>query len=115
MENEIEINGEVYVKKTKVDESKTPYVLVRGDRSGVFAGYLESREGREVKLSQCRRIWTWYGAASISQLAIDGTSKPDQCKFPEATETHFVLDAIEVVPATTKAKESIQAVKPWKQ
>lgn len=33
------------------------YVIVRGDRSGVFAGILSDRDGREVKLNDCRRIW----------------------------------------------------------
>ena len=30
------------------------YVIVRGDRSGVFAGTLESQEGQKVTLSKCR-------------------------------------------------------------
>lgn len=31
-------------------------VIVRGDRSGMFFGTLEARNGREVKLSNCRRL-----------------------------------------------------------
>lgn len=31
------------------------YVIVRGDRSGVFAGNLAARDGREVQLTECRR------------------------------------------------------------
>lgn len=50
-------------------------VIVRGDRSGVFFGTLVEREGQEVKLEKCRRIWYWDGAASISQLAKEGTKK----------------------------------------
>jgi hypothetical protein len=42
MENEIEINGEIYVKKINTDN---PYVIVRTYSAGVFAGYLESRQG----------------------------------------------------------------------
>lgn len=38
-------------------------VIVRGDRSGVFFGTLAERNGREVKLKNCRRIWYWAGAA----------------------------------------------------
>ena len=51
------------------------YVIVRGDRSGVFFGEFVGRKGREVKLANCRRLWYWDGACSISQLAVDGTSK----------------------------------------
>ena len=42
------------------------YVLVRGDRSGVFAGTLKAKDGREVELTECRRIWYWAGAAASS-------------------------------------------------
>lgn len=90
------------------------FVIVRGDRSGVFAGTLSAREGREVQLTDCRRIWFWDGAASISQLAIDGTSRPGVCKFPAAVEEITILDAIEIIPCTEKAEESIKAVREWK-
>lgn len=49
-------------------------VIVRGDRSGVFFGTLRERNGQEVVLADCRRLWYWDGAASISQLAVDGTT-----------------------------------------
>ena len=51
-------------------------VIVRGERSGVFFGTLAAKDGQEVKLEKCRRLWYWDGAASISQLAADGTSNP---------------------------------------
>lgn len=89
------------------------YVIVRGDRSGVFAGTLAAREGQEVQLTDCRRIWYWDGAASISQLAIDGTSAPNGCKFPAPVAEITILDAIEITPCTKKAEESIKAVREW--
>ena len=58
------------------------YVIVRTYSAGVFAGNLESRNGREVVLRSARRIWYWDGAATLSQLAMEGTSKPENCKFP---------------------------------
>lgn len=86
------------------------YVIVRGDRSGVFAGTLAARDGREVKLTECRRIWYWEGAASISQLAIDGTHNPRECKFPAPVKEITILDALEIIPCTEKAEASIKAV-----
>ena len=91
------------------------YVIVRGNHSGVFAGILTAREGQEVQLTNCRRIWYWDGAASISQLAIDGTSKPSDCKFPAPVEEITILDAIEIIPCTEKAEASIKAVREWKR
>lgn len=90
-------------------------VIVRGDRSGVFFGTLEERNGQEVTLSNCRRIWYWDGAASISQLAVDGTSKPEECKFTVAVPEIVILDAIEVIPCTNKAIKSIESVWVWKK
>lgn len=52
-------------------------VIVRGDRSGVFFGTLVKKDGHEVTLENCRRLWYWDGAASISQLAVDGTTIPE--------------------------------------
>lgn len=91
------------------------YVIVRGDRSGVFAGTLKAKEGREVELTDCRRIWYWDGAASISQLAVDGTSEADSCKFPVPVASIVITDVIEIIPCTEKAEASIKAVKEWKR
>jgi len=54
------------------------YVIVRTYSAGVFAGTLVSREGREVTLADARRIWYWDGAASLSQLAMEGTKETRQ-------------------------------------
>ena len=90
------------------------YVIVRGDRSGVFAGTLESYEGREVVLTKCRRLWYWDGAASISQIAKEGVKRPNSCKFTVTVERIVILDAIEIIPTTAEAETIIKAVKEWK-
>lgn len=118
--NEIAINGEVYVKKSEVDSAIAPmkdgmrYVIVRTYSAGVFAGYLESRTGQEVVMRSARRIFYWDGAASLSQLAMSGTSKPQNCKFPEAVDKVELLQAIEILDCTEKAKKSIASVGVWK-
>ena len=89
-------------------------VIIRGDRSGVFFGTLVKKEGHEVTLENCRRIWYWDGAASISQLAVDGTKKPDNCKFTVPVFSIVILDAIEIIPCTEKAIKSIEGVGEWK-
>lgn len=90
-------------------------VIVRGDRSGVFFGTLVEKDGQEVKLEKCRRLWYWDGAASISQLAVNGTSNPKDCKFTVTVEEIEILDAIEIIPCTEKAIESIERVKVWER
>lgn len=117
--SEIEINGIKYVPKDSaqnmpviVDGKK--FVIVRTYSAGVFAGFLESRNGQEVVLLNARRIFYWSGAASLSQLAIDGTCKPNDCKFPEAVSRVELLQAIEILDVTEKAKKSLDSVKIWK-
>ena len=83
-------------------------VIIRGDRSGVFYGTLEEKNGTEVTLKDCRRIWYWEGAASISQLAVSGTTKPSECKFTVTVPDIIITDAIEIIPCTEDAKKSIE-------
>lgn len=90
------------------------YCMVRTCSAGVFAGYLESIEGTFVVLRKARRIWYWSGAASLSQLAIDGTNDPKGCKFPEEVDRVTLTEAIEIIPITEKAKRSINEVPVWK-
>lgn len=90
-------------------------VIVRGKNSGVFFGTLASRTGREVKLTNCRRLWYWDGAASNFQLATEGVRAPENCKFTVRVAEIEILDAIEVIPCTDKAIESIENVPEWKR
>ena len=99
-------------KKTKV--AKKRYVIVRTYSAGVFAGTLESRKGKEVVLSNARRLWFWSGAASLSQLAVSGTSNPSACKFPIPVSSVTLLEAIEILDVTPAARASIEAVSIWK-
>ena len=89
-------------------------VIVRGDRSGVFFGELAERKGSEVKMENCRRLWYWSGAASISQLAAEGVKNPQQCKFTLAVSELEIIDAIEIIPCSETAITSIEGVPVWK-
>ena len=91
------------------------YYIVRGYRSGVFFGKIAGRNGREVTLNDVRRLWYWDGAASISQLALDGTTNPAGCKFTVTLDELTLLDAIELIPCTDKAVTSIKAVPVWRR
>jgi len=108
---QITIDGEVFVKQPNTNNLK--YVIVRGNNSGAFAGFLESHQGTQVTLKAARRLWYWDGAASLSQLAMEGVSKPENCKFPCEVNSILITDALEVIDATDKAKESIKKVSVW--
>ncbi len=89
------------------------YVIVRTYSAGVFAGILTSRSGKEVTMSNARRIWYWDGAASLSQLAQEGTKKPQNCKFPCAVDEILLTEAVEIIPCTAAAQASIESVPVW--
>ena len=88
--------------------------IVRSDRAGVFYGEIKERNGDEVTMTNVRRIWYWSGAASLSQLAVDGVSKPEDCKFTVYVKEMIILGAIEIIPCTEKAIKSIEGVEVWK-
>lgn len=90
------------------------YVIVRGDRSGVFAGVLEAQNGRQVTLRQVRRLWRWNGATECLQIAMEGVKKPKDCRFTMTADSVTLLDAIEIIPATEAAEANIKAVPVWK-
>lgn len=94
-------------------ENKQKYII-RGDRSGVFYGEITARNGREVTIRNCRRLWYWSGAASLSQLASEGVKNPGSCKFTVTVNELTILDAIELIPCTDAACTSIDGVKTWK-
>ena len=98
------------MKKTITKE----YSIVRTYSAGVFAGNIVSRKGQEVVLANARRIWRWEGSSSLSQLAQSGTSKPENCKFPEAVDEITLLQVIEILKCTKAGEASIKSVPVWK-
>lgn len=120
---EITINGKSYVEKcdetteTKMAErgkDNQQYVICRTRSAGVHAGWLECKKGMEVDLTDARRLWYWDGAASLSELAVHGVKRPENCKFPCEVPRITLTEAIEIIPCTEEARISITGVKVWK-
>ena len=94
-------------------------LIVRTYSAGVFAvSAIEDRRetlaGVHGKLRDARRLWYWDGAASLSELAQRGPSKPGSCKFPVAVPSVTLTEAIEILDVTPEAEASIKAVPEWK-
>jgi hypothetical protein len=119
MEKSILIDGVEYVKKGSEKNATAPtlkglkYVIVRTSSAGVFAGYLKKKVEQNVILLNARRLWYWDGAASLSQLAVEGVSKPQNCRFPCEVPEVELDQAIEILPVSKKAQDSINSVKIW--
>lgn len=90
------------------------YVIIRSSPSGCWAGELVSRDGATVVLKNARRLWYWAGAASLSQLAAEGTSRPGECKFPPEVSECTVLEVCEILAVADEARKSIAGVPIWR-
>lgn len=122
MENkeEIEINGVAYIRKDsfKNESSCNDVFLVRTCNAGVHYGHLESYEhtpaGCVVKLVNSRRVWSWEGAASLSQLAMEGANKPDLCKIAMCVPSIILIGVVELIPLTAEAFKNLNNIPEWK-
>jgi hypothetical protein len=84
-------------------------VIVRTYSAGVHFGYLKSRNGKEVELERSRRIWRWFGAWTLSEIATAGL---DISKSKIGAPVSIVLtEAIEVIDCTPEAVASLEAAK----
>ncbi|NBU34686.1 hypothetical protein EB077_13435 [bacterium] len=109
---EIIIDGKKFVEAK--DETLTEYSIIRTYSAGVHFGVVAKREGREITLKNARRIWYWDGAASLSQMALEGVKKPENCKFSVSLPEILLLEGIEVIPCTEAATKSLLAVPDWR-
>ena len=89
--------------------------IVRCDRAGVFFGKIKERNGSEVTMTEVRKLWSWDGACAVEQLAQDGTKVPGNCRFTVTISEMTMLGAIQIIPCTDEASESLRGVKEWKR
>ena len=120
---QITIDDNVYVLKSEISNQKISteglqHVIIRTFSAGVHMGFLKKKEytlaGTIVELVSTRRIWYWAGAMSLSQLALEGTSKPNDCKFSVELPS-IELTAIEIIPTNEMSFKNLTSVKIWKQ
>ena len=116
---EITINGTIYVPKQSVFAAAPSVdglqeVMIRSTNSGVHFGFLKSRKGDEAEMVNARRVYYWSGAATLSQLATEGSSDVKSCKFPCAVPSMTVLGVVEIIPLTEKASNNLNSVPVWK-
>jgi len=91
------------------------FVIIRTYSAGVFAGTLKQVENDKVELENAIRIWDWEWACSLSQLAMEGVKKPDECKFAVAVDQILLNGVIEIIKTTKEAEDNIKGVAPWKK
>ena len=123
-QNEIELNGEIYIKKSSVenmtpsieeDEENHPYCIFRGHECGVHAGYLVESQvfgsPNAFKVAKARRLWRWDSKFTLTELANNGVRKAENCKFSEPSKNDvLLLDVFEVLSCTKESAKWLQEV-----
>lgn len=100
---------------SKVEDLIGSYVLVRTCSAGVYVGYLNNRNGREVVLSNARMIHYWSQAAGVNQIAVDGIGDLVNSRLTVPVETITLLEAIAIIPCTLKAHKCLEEFPEWKK
>lgn len=93
-----------------------PWVVVRGP-AGVYVGELVSEDVGavgNVTLRNAFCLWYYAGAASLSQLAVEGVKKPDECKFSIDVPEMRLKSVFQVIPLSLAARLNLCAVRRWK-
>lgn len=90
-------------------------VIVRANGAGVFFGTLKEKNGTNVTLTNVRKLHYWDGACAVEQLAVDGTAKPDNCRFTVWVDEIQIENVLQTIPCTEKSIDSLSNVKIWKQ
>lgn len=76
---------------------KGKLVLIRTYSAGVHYGTLIERNGQEVHLSNAKRIWSWQGALSLSEIAMKGLDVKNS-KISTSVDEIILTQAIEIIP-----------------
>ena len=91
--------------------------IIRTYSAGVFYGEVEKIDhevsGVGVTIRNCRRIWKWEGAASLSQLAKEGPCRPGSM-ISVTIDQMQVFGVIEIIPCTDQAIKAIESTKAWR-
>ena len=85
--------------------------IIRTYSSGVWFGEIEKKSGNEVIVKNARRMWQWWAKKSISLsgVAVYGINQQKSKICPSVD--YVWLEAIELIPATEIAIESIEGAK----
>ena len=83
-------------------------VIIRTYSAGVWFGVLKQKAGNEVILTKARRMYEWWAKESISLsgVARHGIKQEDSKICGELASVW--LEAIEIIPVTGNAAESIR-------
>jgi hypothetical protein len=93
--------------KTKQLPVRDLRVIVRTYSAGVHFGTLAKHAGKEVVLTDSRRIWYWTGANTLSEISLRGVGSGS--KVSESIPYITLTEAIEIIPCSAEAAANIES------
>lgn len=72
-------------------------VLIRAQAAGVHYGELVELNGQMAHLKNARRLWSWQGALSLSEIAMKGVTLGSS-KISVPVDEIILTTAIEIIP-----------------
>ena len=82
------------------------FVLVRTYSAGVHVGTLAAQDGKNVTLTDARRVWRWRGANTLHELALNGADQV-WTRISDLVESIDLSEAIEVIATTSEARDNL--------
>lgn len=82
-----------------------PLVVVRTYGAGVHIGYLARIAGQEAELLEARRLWQWFGANTLNEVASEGVS--GNVRLSKPLRQAALTSVIEVLPVSDAARASL--------
>lgn len=89
------------------------YCIIRTYNSGVHFGKVKALDKQTALITDCRRIWYWAGAFTLSALAENGTKKPENCKFSCFVSEILLTDVLEIIPCRMATANQIREIKAY--
>jgi hypothetical protein len=82
------------------------FVIVRTQTAGVHVGTLKEYSGKEAILVNSSRIWRWFGANTLDDLAVAGASE-ERTKISAQAPLKVLTEVIEIILCTETATENL--------
>ena len=95
-------------KSSPLDKVVGKICVVRTYSAGVHIGKVISVNGTECELEDSQRLWSWKGAFTLSEVALNGVS--NESRMSNKSQM-FLTQAIEFIPCSEKAIKSLSEAK----
>lgn len=111
----IKIDDVVYTRLDQTNKKQyegMDYCIVRSRYQGVMCGYVESINGRTVKLHQARQIWRYDSTFVLPDIAEHGMRDPNKAQLSVAMSQPMIMtEACGVLTCTEKAANQLINIK----